>query len=155
MKRAVFVTVVAASLLHMQTPAALMQADLRADTTNEPFLTRIADPAAFIKNRDTHLAHAQRLLDQLIAVKGRRTVENTLRLYDDMLIELSLAQGGANVLNRFQGDKAFRQTADDTLERVATFQTALSLNPAVYRALSEIDLGRADPETRHYVTREL
>jgi thimet oligopeptidase len=153
MNRAVFATAVAASLL--QTPAASMQADLRADTTSEPFLARVGDPAAFIKNRDTHLAHAQALLDQLIAVKGRRTIDNTLRVYDDVLIELSLAQAGANIVDRFQPDEAFRQHARDTSERVSAFQTSLSLNPAVYRALSEIDLGQADPETRHYVTREL
>src|SRR5687767_3838533 len=136
MKRAVFATVLAASLLQM--PDTSMQADIRADATSQPFLTGIADPGVFIKNRDTHLAHAQTLLDQLIAVKARRTVENTLRVYDDILIELSLAQGGANILERHP-DEAFQQSARDTLDRVGAFQTALSLSPAVYRALSEID----------------
>jgi thimet oligopeptidase len=153
MKGAVFATAVAASLLQM--PVASMQADLRADTTSQPFLARVASRDAFIANRDTHLAHAQTLLDQLIAVKGRRTIDNTLRVYDDLLIELSLAQAGANIFSRLLADKAFRETARETLERVASFQAALTLNPAVYRALSEIDLERADPETRHYVAREL
>jgi thimet oligopeptidase len=151
MKRAVFAMIAAASFLQM--PRAAMQTDLRADATSEPFLARVTGPAALLENRDTHLAHAQALVDQLLAVKGRRTVDNTLRVYDDVLIELSLAQAGANIFNR-PGD-AFEQAARETLDRVSAFQTALSLNPAVYAALRDIDLARADAETRHYLEREL
>jgi Zn-dependent oligopeptidase len=47
---------------------------------------------------DAHLAAAQAQVDALLAVKGERTVENTLRRFDEAQRELDLAGSGASLL---------------------------------------------------------
>src|SRR6202012_840961 len=44
---------------------------------------------------EAHLAAAQVHVDALLAVKGERTVENTLREYDEAQREMDLAGSGA------------------------------------------------------------
>src|SRR5215471_15858337 len=53
-----------------------------------PFWTGTPDAATFERNMDARLAHARQLLGQLAASKGPRTIENTLRVYDDIQLEL-------------------------------------------------------------------
>ena len=45
---------------------------------------------------DAHMAAAQAQIDALLAVKGERTVENTLRPFDEAHRELDLAGSGAS-----------------------------------------------------------
>jgi Zn-dependent oligopeptidase len=91
----------------------------------------------------------------LLAVEGVRTSENSLRLYDIALEQLSLAGAQAGVLNSVASEKAVRDQAQDEAQRIAQAGTALSLNREVYKALSAIDLTGASDATRHYVERTL
>jgi thimet oligopeptidase len=104
------------------------------------------------------VAH-QSALSALLAVEGPRTPENTLRLYDVAIEQLSLAGAQAGVLNSVAADKAVRDQAQLEAQNVAMAGSALSLNRAVYDALAAIDLERADPPpspaTRHYLERTL
>jgi thimet oligopeptidase len=117
-------------------------------------------------------------LAALLAVQGARTPENSLRLYDMAIEQLSLAGAQAAVLNSVAADKAVRDQAQKEAQRVAVAASALSLNRAVYEALKAIDLdgsshdgsgalketdaldgsggvGEASPATRHYIERTL
>src|ERR1039458_9248142 len=98
-------------------------------------------------------------LAALLAVEGARTPENSLRLYDEAIEQLSLAGSQAGILNSVAADKAVRDQAQLEAQRVAQAASALSLNRAVYDALAAIDLGEAKPPvsaaTRHYVERTL
>src|SRR5947209_20478466 len=47
---------------------------------------------------DAHLAAAQAEIDKLLAVKGQRTVENTLAPFDNAQLELETAANGASLL---------------------------------------------------------
>ena len=94
-------------------------------------------------------------LTALLAVSGKRTLENTLRLYDVAIEQLNLAGAQAGVLNSVAADKAVRDQAQQEAQRIAMAGSALSLNRAVYEALSAIDLEGASPATRHYVERTL
>ena len=91
----------------------------------------------------------------LLAVQGQRTIENTLRLYDAALEQLSLAGAQAGVLNSVAASKAVRDQAQMEAQRVAMAGSALSLNRGVYDALAALDISDADPATRHYVERAL
>jgi thimet oligopeptidase len=91
----------------------------------------------------------------LLAVEGVRTPENSLRLYDVAIEQLSLAGAQAGVLNSVASDKAVRDQAQDEAQRIAQAGTALSLNRDVYAALSVIDLAGAGSATKHYVERTL
>jgi thimet oligopeptidase len=91
----------------------------------------------------------------LLAVEGKRTPANSLRLYDIALEQLNLAGAQAGVLNSVAADSAVRDQAQEEAQRVSQAGTALSLNRDVYLALSAIDLEGASEATRHYVQRTL
>lgn len=94
-------------------------------------------------------------LAALLAVEGPRTPENSLRLYDAALEQLSLAGSQAGILNSVAADKVVRDQAQLEAQRVAMAGSALSLNRPVYDALTAIDLGGASAATRHFVERTL
>jgi thimet oligopeptidase len=118
------------------------------------------------------LARHQAALDALLAEPGERTLENTLRRYDDAVAELSAAGSQLNLLDSVHPEKAMRDTAQAEIQKVAQAGVALGLNQGVYRALSEVPLGspetgngagiapgnspaNADQATRHYLERTL
>jgi thimet oligopeptidase len=94
-------------------------------------------------------------LEAIRRVAGPRTIENTLRLYDEVLEQLMLAGSQVGVFNSVAPDKAVRDQAQEEAQRVAMAASALSLDRAVYDALSAIDLSGANAPTRHYVERTL
>jgi thimet oligopeptidase len=100
-------------------------------------------------------AHEESLANLLVPINGPRTPENTLIHYDRAIAELSLAGSQAGVLNTVATTKAVRDQAQQEAERVSEAVNALSLNQAVYQALSTIDLTGATPATRHYVEKTL
>jgi thimet oligopeptidase len=102
-----------------------------------------------------HLTAHETALAALLAVEGERTPENSLRLYDAAIEQLSLAGAQAGILNSVAADKAVRDQAQLEAQRVAQAASALSLNRAVYEALAAIDLGDSSAATKHYVERTL
>ena len=108
--------------------------------------------AAWVASR---LAAHEAALAALLAVEGSRTPENSLRLYDAAIEQLSLAGAQAGILTSVAADKGVRDQAQMEAQRVSMAGSALSLNRAVYDALAAIDLTDADPATKHYVERTL
>ena len=101
------------------------------------------------------LAAHEASLAALLAVEGPRTPENSLRLYDEAIEQLTLAGAQAGVLNSVASDKAVRDQAQDEAQRVSMAGSALSLNRQVYEALVAISLEGASAATKHYVERTL
>jgi thimet oligopeptidase len=101
------------------------------------------------------LAAHEAALAALLAVKGPRTTENTLRLYDQAIEHLSLAGSQAGVLNSVAADKDVRDQAQQEAQRVAMAGSALSLNRQVYEVLAGMSLDQASAATRHFVDRTL
>jgi len=64
--------------------------------TMTPFWTGMKDATTFERAMDARLAHAKATLDKMLAVKGARTIDNTLRPYDDVLLELDAVSGAAD-----------------------------------------------------------
>jgi thimet oligopeptidase len=101
------------------------------------------------------LAAHRSAIEALLSVEGRRTPENTLRLYDVAIEQLSLAGSQAGILNSVAADKAVRDEAQNQAQQIAMAASALSLNRPVYDALVAMDLAGASPATRHFVNRTL
>ncbi|MBZ5559547.1 MAG: Zn-dependent oligopeptidase [Acidobacteriia bacterium] len=120
-----------------------------------PFFTGLADVASFNAAMDARIAAAQQALDRLLAVKAPHTVENTLRLYDDLLIKLGDANGPANIVATVHPDAAMRKATEAVQERLRVFSSDLALNRGVYDALSAIDARGADAETQYYLRAQL
>lgn len=99
------------------------------------------------------------LLENLVAESSTRTLENTLRRYDDAVAVLSTAGSQLSLLNSVHPEKSMRDTAQEQLQLVAQAGVALGLNRGVYHALSDVPLPAAEPAedaaTRHYLERTL
>jgi len=137
---------------------ALFAIDLRAQDMPKdqpPIWASRPDVAAFEQTENGRLTTAQREIDRLVAVKGPRTIENTLAPYDEAIRQLNAAAYLAGDMQQIHPDAAFRDHATDMTTKVSSAQTALSLNREVYQALSALDLSRADAATRYYVQRQL
>jgi thimet oligopeptidase len=113
------------------------------------------DITAFEKIEDDHLASADKVIAVLTQVQGKRTIANTLALYDEAVRELNAAGNFAGLMQQVHPDSAFRDHATTMFTKVNVAQTALSLNRGVYSALAALDLSGQDPATRYYVQRQL
>jgi thimet oligopeptidase len=137
--------------LAVTAPPALAQ----TGATSTPFWTGVTDAASFERAMDARLAHAKAVLDKMVAAKGPRTIDNTLRAYDDVLLELDAVGSQSQLVQSVHPVEGVRQTAEKVSQKAGTFATELSLNRGVYDALAALDVSKADAETRYYVTRTL
>jgi thimet oligopeptidase len=112
------------------------------------------DLAGFDKSVDEHLAAANHSVQALVAVKGQRTVDNTLQPFDDAVREINTAAYLAGLIAQVHPDATFRDHATAATVRSSAALTAIQLNPDVYQALASIDLARADAETKYYMERQ-
>ena len=110
---------------------------------------------AFEKIVNDRLAEGQRSIDKIVAVKSARTIANTLVPYDEAIRQINTGNYLANMMFQVHPDAAFRDRASTMTQKATAVLTALSLNRDVYKALSDLDLTKADPVTRYYVQRQL
>ncbi len=128
----------------------------RAATPGDaPFWTGQRDAATFTKLNEDRLASAKQSLDRIVAVTGKRTIENTLRPYDEMLTYLDAVANQASLIKEVHPDESVRTAAEKINQKAEAFNTEISLNRGVYDALAVLDLTSADAETRYYVERTL
>jgi thimet oligopeptidase len=120
-----------------------------------PFLTGISSSEDFSKKQDGHLANAHEALKKMLAVKGKRTIDNTLTLYDEILIHLDAVSNQSSLMENAHPDEPMRKTAEHFSQEAAAFAAELSLNRNVYDALAAIDVSTADVKTKYYVEKTL
>ena len=113
------------------------------------------DAAAFETIENDRLTAAQHSIDAIVAVKGARTIENTLTPYDQAVERINAASYFADVMQNVHPDAAFRDRATAMVTKVSAANTALSLNRDVYKALAALDVSTADAATRYYMQRQL
>ena len=120
-----------------------------------PIWSAKPDIAAWEKIENDRLNAAKHSIDQLLAVKGRRTIENTLVPYDDAVRQINAAIGFSVLMQQVHHDASFRDRATAMNTKANGALTALSLNRTVYNALAALDVSQAYPATRYYVRRQL
>jgi thimet oligopeptidase len=120
-----------------------------------PLWSTKPDVAAFEKMENVRLTSAQAAVDQVVAAKAPRTIENTLGPYDEAIRQLNAAAYFSGLMQQVHPDTAFRDHATAMTTKVSSAQTALSLNREVYQALAHLNLEGADAATRYYVQRQL
>jgi thimet oligopeptidase len=113
------------------------------------------NPTVLEKRVNEQLDLAQNSINQLLAVKGQRTVENTLAPYDDAIEKLDTAGNQSSLMQVAGPEAGIRDRAQAMYQKVSSVGTALSLNSDVFHALSEINLSNAEPATQYYVKRTL
>jgi len=130
-----------------------------ADAENASFGPHIwdkpLDPATLERRVNDQVDLAKKNIDQLLAVKGQRTVENTLAPYDAAVEALDTAAYQSYFMQIVNPDAAIRDRAQAMVQKVSAAATELALNQALYKALAAMDISKADPATRYYVQRTL
>jgi thimet oligopeptidase len=155
--REVFQSCRRALLLVLGAGLALLPAPARSFAQSDPVHIWVGklDRAAEEKWVGEHLARERKFVDELLAVRGPRTIENTLRLFDNAQNELTLAGGEAFAMYALASQKEARDAGQELAQKVQEANNALLLNQEVYRALAAVDMAAADAATRHYVERTL
>ena len=146
--------VLASPVIAATRPAAPHAAPTRvhvADAT--PFWTGITTPESFAAREHDRIARAKASIAAMLAVKGPRTVDNTLERWNEAQITLDAAGAEAGVIQQAHPDSAMRAVAEKASQEVSAYATRLSLDRAVYEALAAIDTSHADQETRFYLWR--
>jgi thimet oligopeptidase len=115
----------------------------------------VNDPAALEAWVNQRIAEEKADVDKLLAVTGPRTVENTLRPYDDAVNQLSIAGNNAYLIYSLADTAAMRDKGQALTANISSVATDLSLNQKVYAALAAVPLTGCDAATRHYLERTL
>jgi thimet oligopeptidase len=122
---------------------------------NAPFWSAKPNAKQFAALQDRRIARAKASIAKLVAVKGPRTLDNTLAPYDEAFRQLDMAGAQTGLMQSVHPDSTLRASAEKAQQAVEAYATDLSLDRRVYDALSALDLSSADPETKYYVTRTL
>ena len=109
----------------------------------------------FEKIENDRLDAGRAAIDEMLAVKGARTIENTLALYDEAVRQNNAAGYFAGLMEQVHPDAGFRDHATAMLTKASAAQTAIALNHDVYNALAALDLSKSDAATQYYVQRQL
>src|SRR5579864_2541687 len=113
------------------------------------------DKASAEKWVNAHLDQEQKDVDELLAVKGQRTIENTLKPFDNAQNELNTAGAESFLMFGVAPQKEVRDAGQALAQKVTQAGNELQLNQSVYQALKGLDTKSADPATRHYIERTL
>jgi thimet oligopeptidase len=113
------------------------------------------NPAALESWVNQRLDEEKADIAKLLAVTGPRTVENTLRPFDDAQNQLALANNNAYLAYSLADAAALRDKGQALTAKIASVNTELNLNPKVFAALAAVPLPANDPATRHYLERTL
>ncbi len=105
-----------------------------------PIWSAKPDIAAWEKLENDRLHDAERYVDRMVAVKGARTIENTLVPYDDAVRQINAAAGFSVLMQQVHHDASFRDRATAMNTKANGALTELSLNRDVYKALSALDV---------------
>jgi thimet oligopeptidase len=113
------------------------------------------DPQSLQAWVEQRLARHRAALDRLLAAPAPRTLDNTMRAFDDAIAELAVAGAETGLLHSVCEQKSVRDGSEDLLQKISQAGVELSLNRDVYQALAEVDAGAADSAARHYLDRTL
>jgi thimet oligopeptidase len=126
-----------------------------APKSQPPVWSAKPDISAFNQLEDGRLGAAQKYVDTMIAVKGPRTIENTLVPFDAAVTQLNSTIYLSVMMQQTHPDGKFRDAATEMTRKGSAAQTALQLNRDVYQALAALDVSKADAATAYYVKRQL
>jgi thimet oligopeptidase len=101
------------------------------------------------------LATAQSNLDALLAVRGRRTVANTLDRYNLVMTHGENAAYAAHLMESVNPDSTFRTKSEELTQKANKFLDDLSLNRPLYDALVQVDAVKEDAATKYFLTKTL
>ncbi len=112
-------------------------------------------PRQFLASTGMELKEAQRAINLMLAVKGPRTIANTVMPYNEAMAHGENVAYQSHLLEAVHPDSSFRSAAEEVSQRANNFLDDLSLRRDVYDALAAVDVSKADPPTRYFMMRTL
>jgi thimet oligopeptidase len=113
------------------------------------------DAAAFRAQCEAEIGNAQEALGRVLAVQGRRTIENTLSPYNEMMLHADNAAYMAGLMESVHPDSIYRTAAEAMTQKAQKFLSDATLNRGLYDAVRAVDVKKADGDTRFMVERAL
>ena len=120
-----------------------------------PGLLFLSSPEALAQRSEAALKRVRASLDRIVRTKGRRTVDNTLRPFNDLSNILSQVSLQTQLLFNVHTDAAVRDAANKAYLAADSLATEISLHRPLYEAFGALDVARANAETRYAVTKIL
>ena len=120
-------------------------------TMTRPAILFLDSPEAVAQTSDALLARARKILDRIVKSRGPRTVENTLRPFNELSNLVSLVALQNQLLFNAHTAAPVRDAANKAYLAADSFATELSLNRPLYEAFSSLNVVRKDAETRFAV----
>ncbi len=102
-----------------------------------------------------HLEAAKRIRNDLVQAQGQRTVHNTLKPMNNLIIELDRVLPMSDLIANVSPDKAVRTAAEACQRKVMKFVSELALDRGVYDALSGVETKDLDLKTKRFLAHEL
>jgi len=99
---------------------------------------------------ERHLREAQGFKEALLAVKGTRTLENTLGPMNQVLVAVDAVVPMSELVANTHPDKAVRDAAEACGKKGQKFHSELMLDRGVYEALEAVPADLADREARRF-----
>ena len=115
-----------------------LAAFLHAADPVAPFWTPPDSAEAVAAANRAELDKARAARDQLLSVKGKRTIANTLAVYDEIRRYVGRA-ASAGLLDDLSPNKAIRDAATTASQETQKFSTEISLDPRIYQALGALE----------------
>ena len=128
-----------------------MTASTRAPRLTRPKLLFAKSPKEVDALSKTALRSAERLLRKILSATGRRTVENALAPYNEIMMLVSEVQNQAHLLSNLHPKAAIRKVGDKVYQAAVSFENALNLTRPLFDAISALDVEKKDEETRYAV----
>ncbi len=150
--RAWIVPVLVSLAFLLPTPSA---AEDSSATAPPAFFTGAPDLPTFQSGVEDELKAAQAALDVLLAQKGKRTVENTLVRYNEIMTHAENAIYESHLMELVHPDSTYRARAEELTQKASKFIDDLSLNRPVYDALVKVDPKKEDAATRYFLSKTL
>ena len=100
------------------------------------------------------LERAKALRPKVVAAKAR-TIEGTLRPYNELLVAASATNALAGLMSEVHPEEAIRDAARECEQEVSRFYSDLALDREMYDALAAVDVSKADAETKRFLEHTL
>jgi thimet oligopeptidase len=104
-----------------------------------------ANPKAVRATCDARLGDAKKLRDQVVAVEGDRTLDNTLATFNQIYIQIDRILPFSELMANVHPDKKVRTAAEKCQQDAMKFISDLQLDREAFDALSALDKAKLDP----------
>ncbi len=120
-----------------------------------PSLLFLSSPKEVSKQSDAMLAKARAIRSRIVKASGRRTIDNTLRPFNEMSNLVSQVGLQGQLLFNVHTAADVRDAANQAYLAADSLSTEISLDRGLYDAFVALDVSRADEETRFAVLKIL